>query len=185
MVANARGNKIMKDWIPAEWLKDVESFGLAACKNEATGTKWNLFLQHQRLRKAARALFDAGYFLEDITGMDGKEGIEVIYHFNQYEKPSRVTLRTLIVHENPEIPTISDIIPAANWHERECYDFFGITFTGHPNLIPLLLPDNFGFHPLLKKEDKRVSLFDSLSNCQTIGVKVPCVESPENPSDKE
>jgi NADH-quinone oxidoreductase subunit C len=175
----------MKDWIPAEWLKDIEPFGLAACDNEATGTTWNLFLQHERLREAVASLDKAGYFLEDITGMDGKEGFEVIYHFSRYDKPFRVTLRTLAVHEDPVVPSISDIIPGADWHERECYDFFGIQFTGHPNLIPLLLPDNFGFHPLIKDEKKRASLFDSLSKCQTIGMKVPCAANPEDSGDKE
>ena len=38
----------------------------------------------------------------------------------------------------------------ANWHERETFEMFGITFTDHPNLIPLLLPDGFDGHPLRK-----------------------------------
>jgi NADH-quinone oxidoreductase subunit C len=175
----------MKDWIPAEWLKDIEPFGLAACDNEATGTTCNLFLQHERLREAARNLDKAGYFLEDITGLDGKEGFEFIYHFTKYDKPYRVTLRVLTVHENPVMPSISDIFEGADWHERECYDFFGVTFEGHPNLIPLLLPDNFGFHPLIKEEKKRVSLFESLSKCQTIGIPVPCAINPDESGDKE
>lgn len=175
----------MKDWIPAEWLKDVQSFDLATCENEATGTTWNILLQHQRLRKTAKAIRDAGYFLEDITGMDGQEGIEIIYHFAHYEKPGRITLRVLLVHENPNLPTISDIIPGANWQERECSDFFGVVFTGHPNLIPLLLPDDFDFHPLIKQENKRASLFETLSQCQTIGASISGAETPENPSDKE
>ncbi len=175
----------MKDWMPAKWLNDVESFDLAACSNEATGTTWNFFLQQERLREVVTSLDQKGYFLEDITGLDGKEGIEVIYHFTSFETPSRVTLRTLTVHEQPTVPSISDIFPGADWHERECYDFFGITFEGHPNLIPLLLPDNFGLHPLIKDEKKRISLFEVLSPCQTIGVKVPSTANPDDSGDKE
>jgi NADH-quinone oxidoreductase subunit C len=83
------------------------------------------------------------------------------------------------------MPSISDIFQGADWHERECCDFFGVTFDGHPNLIPLLLPDNFGFHPLIKDEKKRVSLFESLSKCQTIGNQVPCATNPDESGDKE
>jgi NADH-quinone oxidoreductase subunit C len=185
MVAHARGSEIMKDWIPEEWLKEIEPFGLEGSANEATGTIWNLFLQQERLRDAVKLLDKAGYFLEDISGLDGKEGIEVVYHFIKYDNPCRVTLRIIAIHEAPIVPTISDIFQGANWHERECFDFFGVTFKGHPNLIPLLLPDSFEFHPLVKDAKKRASLFESLSQCQTIGMKVPCAANPDNSGDKE
>jgi NADH-quinone oxidoreductase subunit C len=48
------------------------------------------------------------------------------------------------------VPTISHVHPGANWHERESHDFFGIIFTGHPGLLPLLLPEDADFHPLRK-----------------------------------
>jgi len=48
------------------------------------------------------------------------------------------------------VPTISAVFPGANWHERETHDFFGIRFAGHPNLIPLLLPEDADYHPLRK-----------------------------------
>ena len=46
--------------------------------------------------------------------------------------------------------TISPVFPGANWHERETHDFFGIVFRGHPNLEPLLLPEDATYHPLRK-----------------------------------
>jgi NADH-quinone oxidoreductase subunit C len=46
--------------------------------------------------------------------------------------------------------TISDVVPSANWHERETHDFYGIKFSGHPHLIPILLPEDSVIHPLLK-----------------------------------
>lgn len=79
-----------------------------------------------------------------------EDALEAVYDFNHYESLCRVTIRTRVVRSKPEIPTISQIYPGANWHERETHDFFGITFVGHPYLVPLLLPEDADFHPLLK-----------------------------------
>jgi len=76
--------------------------------------------------------------------------MEVIYDFNNYSTLCRVTVRTILQRANPELPTISSVFPGANWHERETHDFFGINFIGHPDLSPLLLPEDADFHPLLK-----------------------------------
>jgi NADH-quinone oxidoreductase subunit C len=48
------------------------------------------------------------------------------------------------------VPSISEVFPGANWHERETHEFFGIRFLGHPNLSPLLLPEDATYHPLRK-----------------------------------
>lgn len=79
------------------------------------------------------------------------EQMEVVYDFNRTDgQLCRVVVRCRLPRATPEIPTISRIIPGANWHERETHDFFGIIFTGHPDLSPLLLPEDADFHPLLK-----------------------------------
>ena len=76
--------------------------------------------------------------------------LEVVYDFSHYEESCRVVMRTRIPRDNPEVPTISSVYQGANWHERETHDFFGIRFLGHPDLTPLLLPEDADFHPLLK-----------------------------------
>ena len=81
---------------------------------------------------------------------DKPDEMEVVYDFNHYEHCCRVALRTRIPRGAPELPTISGIYPGADWHERETHDFFGIVFTGHPCLEPLLLPEDADFHPLRK-----------------------------------
>ena len=120
------------------------------------------FLNRADLEPAARRLVEHGYFLEDITAMDWKEGFELLYHFDLLEKPARIVLRVLLDHQSPEVPSISALCPGAQWHERECFDFYGIRFSGHPQLIPILLPDDLGMHPLVKLQDKRMSLYDCL-----------------------
>jgi len=78
------------------------------------------------------------------------DDLEAVYDFNHYEEFCRVVIRVRTPRNNPVIPTISDIYQAAHWHERETHDFFGIKFAGHPYLVPLLLPEDAAFHPLLK-----------------------------------
>ncbi|SDB37929.1 NADH-quinone oxidoreductase subunit C [Desulfonatronum thiosulfatophilum] len=124
-----------------------------------SGYRADLFLALDSLVEASRILKQNDFFIENITCLDLVEGLLLVYHFNHTQSPGRICLRVMINHEHPEAPTISDIYAGANWHERECFDFFGITFTGHTNLLPLLLPADFsGDPPLRKKPGKRCDL---------------------------
>ena len=123
------------------------------------GYELGYFVIPRNLRHAARRIDRAGYFLEDVSCIDIKEGLQLVYHFDHYDVPGRIVIRTVVTHDNPSLPTISDIYPGASWHERECYDFFGVHFTGHPNLVPLLMdPEYEGPPPLLKEESARRSI---------------------------
>jgi NADH-quinone oxidoreductase subunit C len=106
-----------------------------------------------QLIEAITILDEAQYFIESITGVDWikDDQLEVIYDFSRYDFDlCRVVIRTRVDRKNPIVPSITGIYAGANWHERETHDFFGIKFTGHPHLIPLLLPEDADFHPLLK-----------------------------------
>ncbi len=61
-----------------------------------------------------------------------------------------VILSTKIEKTNPTITSLIEVFPGSNWHEREAYEMFGISFVGHPNLTKLYLPDGFEGNPLLK-----------------------------------
>jgi NADH-quinone oxidoreductase subunit C len=61
-----------------------------------------------------------------------------------------VLLKTLVPRDNAELPTATTLYRGADWHERETFEMFGVVFTGHPDLKPLLLPDGFEGHPLRK-----------------------------------
>ncbi|MET9553164.1 NADH-quinone oxidoreductase subunit C [Streptomyces sp. NPDC006645] len=62
----------------------------------------------------------------------------------------RLLVRTTVPHEAAELPTAIGVYAGAGWHERETYEMFGVTFTDHPNLVHLLLPEAFEGHPLRK-----------------------------------
>ncbi|MEU6340698.1 NADH-quinone oxidoreductase subunit C [Streptomyces sp. NPDC046977] len=62
----------------------------------------------------------------------------------------RLLIRTTVPHEAPVLPTATEVWAGAAWHERETHEMFGVGFTGHPHLAPLLLPDGFEGHPLRK-----------------------------------
>jgi NADH-quinone oxidoreductase subunit C len=106
-----------------------------------------------QLLKAVTILDEAEFFIESITGVDWikEDQLEVIYDFSRYDFDlCRVVIRTRVNRQKPEVPTITGIYAGANWHERETHEFFGIKFAGHPHLVPLLLPEDADFHPLLK-----------------------------------
>lgn len=100
----------------------------------------------------AQLLDKEGFALDTITGVDwiADKQFEVVYDFYHPTESLRTVVRCRVPRENPEVPTLSAVYPGANWHEREAHDFFGIKFTGHPNLTPFLLPEDATYHPLRK-----------------------------------
>jgi len=59
-------------------------------------------------------------------------------------------VKVVVPRDDPHIPSVADVWPAAAWHEREAYDLMGIVFDGHPNLTRILCPDDWVGHPLRK-----------------------------------
>jgi NADH-quinone oxidoreductase subunit C len=76
--------------------------------------------------------------------------MELVYDFNKMADGGRIAIRVRLSREKPELPSISKIFGGANWYEREAHEMFGIVFSGHPNLTPLILPEDATFHPLRK-----------------------------------
>ena len=94
-------------------------------------------------------------FLANITAVDhletgGHARFAIVYHLlNQYEA-RRLVVRAWVDEEHPALPSAVPLWQTADWQEREVYDLFGIEFTGHPNLIRIMNPDIFQYHPLRK-----------------------------------
>ena len=120
--------------------------------HKTRGTDLDVTVPPERIADAARILDEAGYAIEAIGGVDwiADKRIEIVYDFTDFHTGQRVEVRANVPRDTPELPTISDIYPGANWHERETRDFFGVIFTGHPQMVPLLLPEDATFHPLRK-----------------------------------
>ena len=133
--------------------RDAAAQPLVADTDHAVkGSGLEVVLPAPRVVEAAQILDAAAFLIEAITGVDwlAEQQMEIVYDFIHTGSGARVTLRTRVPRSQPEVPSISGVYPGANWHERETHDFFGIVFTGHPGLIPLLLPEDALIHPLRK-----------------------------------
>ncbi|MFJ9028319.1 NADH-quinone oxidoreductase subunit C [Streptomyces sp. NPDC102274] len=62
----------------------------------------------------------------------------------------RLLVRTTVPHDTAVLPTAVGVYAGAGWHERETHEMFGVSFSGHPHLVPLLLPEEFEGYPLRK-----------------------------------
>jgi len=137
-------------------LQGLGALYLAKCDSAKTGQVFQAFLPAGSLVRAAERLLAADYFLEDICAVDCAEGYVVVYHFDHFETPGRLTLRVLAPHDKPVVPSIAGVFQGAEWHERETRDFHGVLFEGNPNFIPLLIdPDMAECFPLRKEEKAR------------------------------
>ena len=116
------------------------------------GYDLDLAVEPHDVLEAAGILDKDGFAIDMITAIDWPDDnqFELIYDFLHFLNPARVAVRTRIPRDRPEIASLSSIYSGANWHERETAEFFGIDFTGHPNPIHLLLPEDFQGFPLRK-----------------------------------
>jgi NADH-quinone oxidoreductase subunit C len=86
-----------------------------------------------------------------VPGGQDPERFEVVYHLLSFAGgASRVRLRVQVPEDDPTVPSIYELHPAAEPAEREVFDMFGITFTGHPDLTRILMPEDWIGHPLRK-----------------------------------
>jgi NADH-quinone oxidoreductase subunit C len=98
----------------------------------------------------ARETLGCGFFAFS-TAIDWQaEGLEVVARLENLDAPFVVMLRTRLGPGETTCPSLVSVYRGADWMERECYDMFGITFEGHPDLRRILLDDGWQGHPLLK-----------------------------------
>jgi NADH-quinone oxidoreductase subunit C len=101
------------------------------------------------LRDEPALAFD---WLACITGLDyPAEGkLAAAYDLYSTVHNHRVAVKVYVEREKARLPSVADLWPAADWHEREAYDLMGIVFEGHPDLRRILLPEDWQGHPLRK-----------------------------------
>lgn len=134
---------------------------LVLCRHEfkKTGLRLSAVFTPPEAVTAVRAMYEAGYFLEDISVMQVKEGFLATWHFDSVNEPGRAALRAL--SPTGRFLSVCSVYQGAEWHEREAADFFGVTFIANPNPVPLLLADDFAeAPPLLKPEAELAAMRD-------------------------
>ena len=111
-------------------------------------------VQKDSIARVARHLKDAEDFryCVDVTAVDWKTRVprfDVVYHFYSFSKNARIRVKCAAA-DGEEVPSIAAVFLAANWCERETWDMFGISFSGHPDLRRILTWEGFKGHPLRK-----------------------------------
>jgi NADH-quinone oxidoreductase subunit C len=111
----------------------------------------------ERWADAAQAVHDepdvACRYFDWLSAYDDPdvEALAVVLHVWSNVHRHHLRLRTRVPRDDGRLPTLTGVWRGANWHERETFEMFGVVFDGHPNLVPLLLPDGFEGHPLRKE----------------------------------
>ncbi len=159
---------------PAEIIERLDTtFGAAILSKQFDAFDPFVVVESAKLVDISRFLRDELQFdmLNNLAGVDyletdpkkvAKAGfephLEVVYHLSSFAVPGRrFTLKVRlprwlndVVGELPEVPTVTGVWRAADWHERETFDLFGIRFLGHPDPRRILLSDDWVGYPLRK-----------------------------------
>ena len=105
----------------------------------------------QALRDDAQLRFE---FCASVSGVHypqaAGEELHVVYHLQSMTHNRRLRVETSCPEADAHVPSIVAVYPAADWHEREAWDMFGIIFDGHPHLTRILMPDDWVGHPQRK-----------------------------------
>ena len=113
-------------------------------------------LERENLRDVARFCRDElGFdYLLDISSVDnyGEEPrFQIVYLLYSLSVNVHVRLKVHASEDDPTVDTVSDIWPAADWHEREIYDMMGLRFNNHPDLRRILMWEGYPYYPLRKE----------------------------------
>ena len=106
-----------------------------------------LWLKNHELLKVNFLTSICGVHFPTKTGQE----LSVVYHLHSLTNNLRFRIHVFLPPQKPEIPTLTKVFAAANWMERETFEFYGINFIGHPDLRIILNEEDMNYHPLLKQ----------------------------------
>lgn len=123
-----------------------------------------LLVAREQYVNVVKALADEGFDVcVDLTGVDylnmahrtlpagiAAERFEVVVNLLSLSRRERIRLRVQVPEDNLVVPSLFDIHPGTEAHERETFDMFGIEFEGHPDMTRILMPEDWDGHPLRK-----------------------------------
>ena len=127
----------------------------ACAKATAEHGELTMRLGREKLAEAMRALRDdeelrfecclsvSGVHYPDDSGAE----LHVVYHLQSMTHNRRLRVETAAPASDPHVESVVATYPAADWHERETWDMFGVVFDGHPHLTRILMPDDWVGHP--------------------------------------
>lgn len=117
-----------------------------------------LFVARERIREVCATMRNSDglrfEFLSSLSGVDYGERVperlHVTYHLLSMTYRRRVRLEVSVTPDDPHVPSVVEVYPTADWHERETWDMYGVVFDGHPALTRILMPDDWDGHPQRK-----------------------------------
>lgn len=148
-----------------------EKFGGEILSIESPYNFLTVTLKPEKIIAIIKSLYDEeGYqYLTTLCGIHypDQKSIVVMYQLHNLKQNKRIRLKIALPEDKPHVPTLTTVFPAANWMERETYDFFGVIFEGHPNLIRILNVEEMIIFPMRKeypledqtREDKNDQMF--------------------------
>ena len=157
----------MADTADLEQQSAPEPITLHGCPLVVAFGQQVLFVPREQYVKVVKALLADGYEMcADLTAVDYllvpqrsvpagvvAERFEVVVNLLSLKDRQRIRVRVQIAENDPSIPTLFDLYPGTEAMEREVFDMFGVTFTDHPDLTRILMPEDWIGHPLRKDYD--------------------------------
>jgi len=133
-----------------------DQFGDAVGELVGAGRDASCTVEGARIAEICRFLRDEPALrfdcLSNLSGVDypKQSAIQVVYHLFSYPLRHWIVLKVNALRDDPVVPTVSAVWSAGDWQEREVFDLLGVTFTGHPDLRRILMPEDWPGHPLRK-----------------------------------
>ena len=135
-----------------------ENAAVIALSAIATDAKYDreeltITVARENIIDACKAVQPVYNFLEDVTAVDwypSEPRFQISYHILSLSLKQRFRLAVRLDGSDAVIDSIVPVWPAANFYEREIFDLFGVHFSGHPNMVRIMMPEDWQGHPLRK-----------------------------------